>query len=153
MYEDDGDPRPSIIERLLEALGDEGSICTYSGFERTQLKALAAAFPQYAGALKDTISRLVDLLPIMRGSYYHPDFHGSFSIKSVLPAIAPQLGYDDLEIADGQLASIWYPRALATTDSAERRQIFDNLRNYCARDTLATVELRKALLALMQAST
>ena len=148
LYEGDGDPRPLIIERLLQALGDEGSICTYSSFERTQIKALAAAFPQYANALNDIISRLVDLLPIVRGSYYHPDFHGSFSIKAVLPVIAPELGYDDLEVADGQLASIWYACALTTTDSTERRQIFDSLRNYCARDTLAMVELRKALLVL-----
>ena len=148
LYEDDGDPRPLIIERLLQALGDEGSICTYSSFERTQIKALAAAFPQYANALNDIISRLVDLLPIVRGSYYHPDFHGSFSIKAVLPVIASELGYDDLEVADGQLASIWYARALTTTDSTERRQIFDSLHNYCARDTLAMVELRKALLVL-----
>ena len=150
LYEDDGDPRPSLIERLLEALGEEGSICTYSSFERMQLEVLAAAFPQYANALDDIISRLVDLLSIVKGNYYHPDFHGSFSIKSVLPAIAPDLGYDDLEIADGQLASIWYARALATADSTQRHRIFDNLRDYCARDTLAMVELRRALLALTQ---
>lgn len=152
LYEDDDDPRPLLIEQLLEALGDEGSICTYSSFERTQLRALAAAFPQYADALEDIISRLVDLLSIVKGNYYHPDFHGSFSIKSVLPAIAPGLGYDDLQIADGQLASVWYARALATSDATERRQIFDNLRNYCARDTLAMVELRKTLMGLTQAS-
>ena len=152
LYEDDGDPRPLLIERLLEALGDEGSICTYSNFERIQLKALAAAFPQYADTLEDIISRLVDLLSIVKGNYYHPDFHGSFSIKSVLPAVAPDLGYDDLEIADGQLASVWYARALATSDATERRQIFDNLRDYCARDTLAMVALRKTLVGLTQAS-
>ena len=67
----------------------------------------------------------------------------------MLPVVAPGLGYDDLDINDGQLASIWYARALATTDSTERRQIFDNLRKYCARDTLAMVELRKTLAALI----
>ena len=72
MYEDDGDPRPLLIKRLLDALGDEGSICTYSPFERTQLKALAAAFPEYADALNDIIARLVDLHPIVKGNYYHP---------------------------------------------------------------------------------
>ena len=120
LHEDDGDPRTALIDRLIEALGDEGSICTYSSFERTQLKALAAAFPQYADALDDIIARLVDLLPIVKGNYYHPGFHGSFSIKSVLPAIAPNLGYDDLEIADGRMASVLYDRAIATTDLGER---------------------------------
>ena len=149
LYEDDGDPRPLLIERLLDALGDKGSICTYSPFERTQLKALAATFPEYADALNNIIARLVDLLPIVKGNYYHPDFHGSFSIKSVLPAVAPDLGYDDLDINDGHLASVWYARALVTADATERHQIFDNLRNYCARDTLAMVELRKTLAALI----
>lgn len=153
LYEHNGDPRPLLIERLLEALGDKGSICVYSPFERTQLKALATAFPQYAGALENIVARLVDLLPIVRGNYYHPGFHGSFSIKSVLPAVAPGLGYDDLEVADGQLASVWYARALASSNATERRQIFDNLRAYCARDTLAMVELRKTLFSLILADT
>lgn len=152
IHEYDSDPRPRLIENLLEALGEEGSICTYSSFERTQLKALVTAFPQYASALNDVVERLVDLLPILRGSYYHPAFHGSFSIKAVLPVIAPDLGYDDLEIADGRLASVRYARALASANPRERRQIFEDLRAYCARDTLAMVELRKALSALARAS-
>ena len=148
IHEDSDDPRPALIERLLESLGDEGSICMYSNYERTQLNALAAAFPEYADAIEGIIARLVDLHPIVRKNYYHPDFHGSFSIKSVLPAIAPGMGYDDLEVADGRMASVWYARALATADAGERRQIFDNLRAYCMRDTLAMVELRKTLTAL-----
>ena len=152
MHEDESDPRPALIERLIDALGDEGSICVYSGFERTQIKALAAAFPQYADALDSILDRLVDLLPIVKGNYYHPDFRGSFSIKSILPVFAPHLSYDNLEIADGRMASVLYNRAIATSDPDERRLIFDNLRDYCARDTLAMVELCKALSALAQAS-
>ncbi len=151
IHEDDGDPRPRLIENLVEALGEEGSICVYSSFERTQIKALATAFPQYANALDDIVERLVDLLAILRGNYYHPGFHGSFSIKAVLPVVAPDLGYDDLEIADGQLASVRYARALAIDNPRERRGTFDSLRAYCARDTLAMVELRNALLAVARA--
>ena len=148
MHEDDGDPRPALIERLLESLGDEGSVCVYSSFERTQIKALAAAFPQHASALGAIASRLVDLHKIVRRNYYHPGFRGSFSLKSVVPVVAPQLSYDGLEIADGQMASVWYGRAISSADLGERRRIFDNLRTYCAQDTLATVELHKALKAL-----
>ena len=148
IHEDGTDPRALLIEHLLEALGNEGSICVYSSFEQTQLKALAAVFPQYADALYSIIERLVDLLPVVKRSYYHPDFHGSFSIKSVLPVIAPSMSYEDLQIAEGQMASVWYSRALASSDKKERHQIFENLRAYCARDTLAMVELRKALAVL-----
>ena len=149
MHECDSDPRPVLIDRLLESLGDEGSICVYSSFERTQIKALAATFPKHADALNAIITRLVDLHQIVRGSYYHPDFRGSFSLKSAVPVVAPHLSYDDLEVADGRMASVLYDHAISSADSDERRLIFDNLRAYCARDTLAMVELRKTLTTLV----
>ena len=151
IHEGDDDPREMLIEHLLDALGDEGSICVYSSFEQTQIRALAEAFPQYADELDEIIARLVDLLPVVRGSYYHRGFRGSFSIKSVLPVIAPSMGYDDLEVADGRMAAVWYVHALSSTVGEDKRQIFDNLRAYCARDTLAMVELREALMVLAQA--
>ena len=43
--------------------------------------------------------RTVDLLPVVRNHAYHPDFRGSFSLKSVVPALLPHLAYDDLEVA------------------------------------------------------
>ena len=152
IHESEDDPRPVLIERLLESLGDEGSICVYSSFERTQLKGLGVAFPQCAQALDSIVTRLVDLHQIIKSSYYHPGFHGSFSIKSVLPVVVSGMNYDDLEVADGRLASVWYDYAMSSADSGEQRKIFDNLRAYCARDTLAMVELRKALAALAQAN-
>lgn len=84
------------------------------------------------------------LLRVARNCCYHPDYRGSFSIKNV----APGPGYDDLAIADGNLAVARYQRALASTDRAQRQQTFADLRAYCQRDTLATLELRKALAAL-----
>ena len=150
IHEDDSDPRPALIERLLESLGDEGSICVYSSFERTQINALAATFPQHTHALDAVASRLVDLHQLVRKSYYHPGFRGSFSLKSVVPVVAPELSYDDLEVADGHLASVLYDRAISSADKGARRRIFDNLRAYCSHDTLATVELHKALVVLAE---
>ena len=65
---------------------------------------------------------------------------------------APGPGYDDLAIADGNLAAARYQRALASTDQAQRQQTFADLRAYCQRDTLATLELRKALVVLAQSA-
>ena len=148
LHEQDDDPRPRLAERLIEALGREGTICTYSGYERQVLRALAAALPERAEALDAIESRLFDLLPVVRNGYYHPDFRGSFSIKNVLPALVPGMGYHDLAVADGQTAAARYVRALVSADPQERQRTFDELRAYCARDTLAMVELRKALKAL-----
>ena len=148
LHECDDDPRPALAERLIAALGRESSVCTYSGYERQVLHALAAALPRRAEALRAVEARLFDLLPVVRNGYYHPDFRGSFSLKSVLPVLVPGLGYDDLPIADGQTAAVRYAGALAHPDPEERQRTFADLRAYCARDTLAMVRLREALARL-----
>ena len=76
-----------------------------AGFEKGRLEDLALAAPGQAAALRDIVSRLVDPLPVVREHVYHPDFEGSFSLKTVLPALVPDLGYGDLAIADGDTAS------------------------------------------------
>ena len=150
LHEQDDDPRPQLAQCLIEVLGGEGIICTYSGYERQVLRGLAAALPERAKALDAIESRLFDLLPVVRNAYYHPHFRGSFSIKNVLPALVPGMGYDDLAVADGQTAAVRYALALASTNHHERQRTFDDLRAYCARDTLAMVKLREALEALGQ---
>ena len=144
----DDDPRPALAERLLEMLGSEGTICTYSGYERQVLRALAVALPDRVRPLRALEERIFDLLPVVRNGYYHPDFRGSFSIKRVLPALVPGLGYGDLSIADGRVAAAMFGRALANADPHERQRMFRELRAYCERDTLAMVELCKSLAAL-----
>ena len=112
------------------------------------LRALAEALPERAAALGAVEVRLFDLLPVVRHNYYHPGFRGSFSIKNVLPALVPGSGYDDLSVADGQTAAVRYVAALGSADSTERQRTFEELRAYCERDTLAMVELRRALAKL-----
>ena len=148
LHTGDDDPRPALADRLLQALGSEGTICAYSSYERQILRALAAALPDRARALQALEARLLDLLPVVRNGYYHPDFRGSFSIKSVLPALVPGPGYDDLEIADGQMAAAMYVSALASTDLNDRQRTFRALRDYCERDTRAMVELCNRLAAV-----
>lgn len=145
LHEQDDDPRPQIVEQLIEAVDDEGSICTYSNYERTVLNALVNTLPEWAKEIQAISSRLFDLHRVVKNSIYHPEFRGSFSIKSVLPVLVPGMGYDDLEVADGQTASVHYMQALKNSDSRKRKQTFENLRAYCERDTLAMVRLLEAL--------
>ena len=145
LHDQDDDPRPKFVERLIEAVGHNGAICTYSSYERQVIHALMAAVPGRSEALASIEGRLFDLLPVIRNGYYHPDFRGSFSIKNVLPVLAPGSGYGDLSISDGQTASARYTQALKNEDALERERMFDDLRAYCARDTLAMVKLRAAL--------
>jgi hypothetical protein len=140
------DPREEFTRRLLDSLGDSGTICVYSQYERSVLEQLAELFPQYRSDLWAVIKRLWDLLAVVQEHYYHPAIGGSYSIKSVLPAVVPDLSYDDLEIGDGAVAAREYVRMVfEVTDWVERQRIADALRAYCARDTLGMVELRRAL--------
>ncbi len=140
------DPREDLAMKLLESVGEEGSICVYSEYELYVVKALAEAVPRLRKDLLRVGERLWDLLDVLQSHYYHPDFQGSFSIKSVLPALVPSLDYGDLEIRDGATASATYHRMMfVVTDWVERQRLESALHAYCARDTLGMVELRRAL--------
>ena len=143
---DERDPREELAVALLDSLGKEGSICVYSDYEKYVLTALAEAFPSLRHDLIQLTHRLWDLLSVIQSHYYHPGFHGSFSIKSVLPTLVPDLKYDDLEIQNGATASVMYHQMIfKESDWVERQRIESALHEYCARDTLGMVELRRVL--------
>jgi hypothetical protein len=78
----------------------------------------------------------------------HPDFRGSFSLKAVLPALVPELGYDDLEIADGSTAAAMLETLLpdeAALPPDERAALRDRLLRYCERDTWVLVQRTEVL--------
>ncbi|GAI22109.1 unnamed protein product, partial [marine sediment metagenome] len=105
------DPRPLLLEELQRILGDSGSIITYNkGFEEGILKALGKAFPECEVWVNQILNRIVDLLtPFRNFHYYHPSQKGSVSLKAVLPAVTGR-GYEELDIADGKLASIQFEK-------------------------------------------
>jgi len=92
--------------------------------------------------------RFIDLLnPFQQLMYYHPDFNGSFSIKSILPAMFPDdeaLDYKVLDIQAGDMASAVYAD-LGQLDEAERQKIRRALLEYCKLDTLAMVMIWQEL--------
>ncbi len=145
------DPRREFAERLLAALADgREPVVVYSDFEAAVLRELAAAFPDLAPRLDALGARLVDLLPVVRDHVYHPAFGGSFSLKRVVPALVEGFGYADLaDVADGGSASSAILRLAsgADLDTAEEARLRRALLAYCARDTLALVELHRALRA------
>jgi hypothetical protein len=146
------DPRPALAARLVEACGSARTVVAYgAGFERRCLEHLADAVPALAPALVEIAGRVVDLLPVIRNHVYHPEFGGSFGLKSVLPALVPELGYDDLTIADGMTATLELERLLFRTDE-QRDRVDQELRRYCERDTRGLVELLKHLKHLAQGS-
>jgi hypothetical protein len=140
------DPRPRFAESLLDAVSVTGSVVVYTGYEEYCLRELEAALPEFAPRLAELRARLFDLHPVIKAHIYDPNFHGSFSIKAVLPALVPHLGYDDLEIGDGLLASLAYEELRDPNTSADRAaELRSNLLAYCRRDTEAMLVLFRLL--------
>lgn len=144
-------PMRGFGESLLEALGTDGPIVVYSGFEKSVLKKLADRFPDLAPALERVVGRLFDLLPVLQRHYYHPDMKGSCSIKAVLPTVAPELTYEGLELVqDGIGAQQAFAELVQGAPSPERfRALTEALLTYCQRDTLALRTLTERLSAAM----
>jgi hypothetical protein len=139
-------PMRGCAEQLVGKLGAAGPVLTYSPFERQVIRALGRRFPDLKPPLDAIAERIVDLLPVMRQHYYHPAMRGSFSIKAVLPTVAPGLTYDQLDVSDGTAAQAAFEEALnPATGPLRRREIEQALREYCALDTLAMVELVRFL--------
>lgn len=137
-------PMRKFAESMLAVLGDAGSILVYNAsFESSRIKELAAMLRPLAPALCRLLPRIVDLLPITRDHYYHPAMKGSWSIKKVLPTIAPELDYANLDgVASSGDAPLAYLEATHTdTTDARRAELDVALRRYCANDTLAMVKL------------
>ncbi len=101
------DPRIGFIEQLIQDCGSSGDILVYNiGFERGKLNDLIDVFPEYSNELLGIVNRLKDLMiPFQQKWYYTPEMKGSYSIKYVLPALVPELSYNDLDIKEGGTAS------------------------------------------------
>jgi hypothetical protein len=143
---DASDPRPEFISSLCDALGESGSIVVYSSFESQRLSELAAWMPEHAGPINAIHARLFDLLPVVREHTYHPAYAGSYSIKSVLPALVPDMTYDGMGVADGQSAGLaWESLVRGGLGRGECDRIRKALLDYCGQDTLAMVRLLERL--------
>jgi len=131
----DAYPNLEFLLELRRALGDDGSVLTWSNFEASSLRAFRDQLavrglldPDLsdwvdrlvgdAGELGST-SRIVDLADLSRRYFAHPQMNGSHSIKAVLDAIwhdATHLWtnpwFGDFVIREGSSAPIDPYRAL-----------------------------------------
>lgn len=144
---DGSDPRRGCAEALLAHLPASGAVIGYNAsFEKARILELASCYADLAQRLQQLASRVVDLLPVARTCWYHREQRGSWSIKAVLPTVAPQLDYSALAVGDGQAAQLAYLEAISSTTSDLRREeLRAALSNYCCRDTEAMIMLARRL--------
>ncbi len=146
------DPRRPFIEKLLADVRPCRTVLVYNqAFEVTRLQEMASSFPEFADDIAAIIARIVDLMtPFRNRDYYVRAMCGSHSIKYVLPALVPELSYDNLAIADGETAMLAYGGLAKINNRAAKEEIRQNLLEYCRLDTLGMVRIWQKLVSLVQ---
>jgi hypothetical protein len=133
-----------IVRDLLDHLGDSGSIIVWNqSFEAHRNLDLAGHCPSFSSQLERINDRLFDLMKIFKdGDYIHPDFHGSASLKAVLPVLCPELRYENLQITNGEEAMMtWYCLQTGDLDADSLKETKAAMKAYCELDTYAMVEI------------
>ena len=144
------DPRRKIAEALCRDIPADACVTAFNKrFECSRLRELADNFPDLAGHLNAVADHIIDLLdPFQKGWYYRKEIGGSFSIKSVLPAICPddpELDYHELDgVHNGTEAMSIFPE-IRFMPPEEQERARRNLLAYCRLDTLAMVKVWEEL--------
>ncbi|MBS4043351.1 MAG: DUF2779 domain-containing protein [Chitinophagaceae bacterium] len=148
----ESDPRYQLIQQLKQQIGPKGNLVVYySSFEINRFNELIAAFPEEKTLITDWINRCVDLIvPFKNAWYYLPAMGGSASIKDVLPAIAPEFSYSELEIQNGGDASEIYLSMIKNNFKGDAEKTKQNLLKYCERDTEGMVIIWNELLRVIK---
>ncbi len=144
------DPRRPLAEALLKDTEGPGDVLVYNrSFEAGVIKSLAMLIPDLSSDLEALLSRLVDLMePFRKQHYYLPQMKGSYSIKAVLPALVPELRYDELDLQDGMQAMAAYLQLAHEDDAARLTETRNALWEYCKLDTFAMVRILEELESL-----
>lgn len=149
------DPRRALAERLCEDIPMNVCVTAYNkAFECTRIKELAETYPDLEDHLTNIRNNIVDLLvPFQSGWYYNKAMGGSFSIKSVLPAIFPDdpsLNYHNLEgVHNGGEAMTIFPK-IQHMSPEDQKIARHNLLKYCELDTYAMVKVWQELVRVTQ---
>ncbi len=151
LAENDCDPCPEFLKNLIKAVGEEGSVIVYNRtFENSRLNELKDDYPEFYDAIEGIQSRIIDLMtPFRKRYYYLPSMQGSYSIKSVLPALVPEMSYDELAIANGGDASAAFYNLRFETDQGKINATRQDLLDYCYLDTLAMVKILEKLQSIV----
>ena len=145
------DPRRALAEQLCRDIPMDVCVTAYNkAFECTRLTELADTFPDLAEHLLNIRDHIIDLLvPFQSGWYYTPAMSGSFSIKSVLPALFPngsELDYHNLpgSVHNGGEAMNIFPK-IKDMSLEEQKVARQSLLKYCELDTYAMVKVWQKL--------
>lgn len=157
------DPRIQFVRRFIIDCFAEGPgiyVAYNMSFEKGVIAKLIHRFPEYRMPLQFIYDNTIDLMNFFQRKkpseddtpclVYHPDFHGSYSIKKTQPALYPGLSYKDLIVNKGDKTSELFRRFIdgETTEDVYRTTLFKEMLIYCNRDTEAMTALLQSIIEL-----
>jgi len=148
LAKDSKDPTYEMAKSLQEHIGKDGTVIAWNmGFEQGCNTEMGEREVEFKIFFEDINKRMYDLMQIFKeGHYVHKEFHGSASLKKVLPVIVPELNHDELDISEGMTASNnWGDMVTKDMSQEEKDKIYDDLLEYCELDTLAMVRILEEL--------
>ena len=148
IYVENKNPDTEFILSLKEQLPSSGSIISWNkSFEIGRNKDLANRNPEHRAFLEDVNARMIDLMDIFSDQHYiHPKFKGKTSIKYILPVLAPEHSYKNLDIKEGATASdTWNKIVNGEYTHEEALEKIEHLKTYCKLDTYAMYAIWKHL--------
>lgn len=153
------DPRPALAKQLCKDIPKNACVVAYNTtFEKGRIAEMAEIFPELSEHLMAIRENMIDLMKPFRisfgkytGAFYCQEMQGSYSIKTVLPALCPDFAtaYDELPLIHngGEAMEIFPAIHLETFEKQE--EIRNGLLEYCQLDTLAMVKVLEKVYELI----
>jgi hypothetical protein len=148
LHPDLTDPSESVARHLKQYILPGGTVVAWNkSYEARINKEIGSRLPEYAQFFEEVNASLYDLKDIFSKQHYiHDSFHGSASLKKVLPTLAPELSYDQLGIQEGGAAvDAWWKMVSPSTTPTEKAKLESDLKTYCGLDTFAMYAIWKHL--------
>ena len=140
-----------MLKGMQEFTGLTGTfISWHASFEIGRNNHMIKWMPGFSQYLTYINQNIYDLEIVFKKHYVDHKFHGSSSIKKVLPVICSEFSYSNLEIQDGTMALDTWGRLVTDPNfNEDKNKTRKNLLLYCELDTLAMVEIFKVLKAII----
>lgn len=143
------DPRYELAQSLVRDIPQGACVLAYNmAFEKGVIANLAKLYDNLSSDLMGIYSSIQDLMePFKQKYYYSPKMKGSFSIKSVLPALVPEmeLAYKQLHLIQNGGDAMEAFACMSQMDKATQEEYRQSLLEYCKLDTLAMVKVLEVL--------
>ena len=142
LFTTQSDFRYEFACELIEKLTPSNKIVVFdSTLEKQILTELSGLYPKLSSKLTAIKDAFLDLAPLFVNQHIIlPGMNGKASLKAVLPCIKSSLSYKSLSVQSGFDVVKTY-KHIAYNSNQDTTEISKKLRQYCALDTHALIEI------------